>query len=314
MFVVGRWLICAAANVVTQVLPAREAIAEVGVRVSKERQELTGWSAAMKKDTVSKLKFKRLQRQLRLSLWQTIGVLEALWHCALSNTPDGDIGRLTNDDIASAIEWEDDADNLINALLECHWLDHDDVDRLIVHDWSQHVPGYLLAAYKKHGKSFADQRAWHRARHSATEDARDCARQDATDPAPILGKAIPSEAIQTGAPAAPPPKREPRAEDVLIPEALDTPEFLAARDRWLVRRRKQRWTVDILHIERTYERLLPLGVAKAIECFDLATDNGWQALPVERFENNGKPRNGTASSVAAKPVPKGTQPTFTDKF
>lgn len=97
----------------------------------------------MKTGTESKLKFKKLQRLLGLPLWQATGVLESLWQCTVRNAPSGDIGRLSNEDVAFAIEWERDADELINALVECGWLDLCDKHRLVVHNWRIHCPDFV---------------------------------------------------------------------------------------------------------------------------------------------------------------------------
>jgi hypothetical protein len=118
----------------------------------------------MKAGTESKLKFLGLKRQLRLPFWQVVGVLEALWHTTLRNAPDGDIGRLTNEEIAAAIEWDGDADELISALVKSRWLDADPDFRLIVHDWSEHCPNYLKGGYTNGHKSFADVVAKSRAK------------------------------------------------------------------------------------------------------------------------------------------------------
>lgn len=146
----------------------------------------------MKKDTVTKLKFKRLQRRLKLSLWQTIGVLEAIWHCTLMNAPDGDIGRLSNEEIAAAIEWDDDSETLILTLVECGWLDLDEAHRLVVHDWSDHCPTYLKGSYERFGKSFAGQNAKHDAKHYAKDSAKDHAKHDAKQPLTRARAAQPS--------------------------------------------------------------------------------------------------------------------------
>jgi hypothetical protein len=275
------------------------------MRERKEAQTARGPN--VKRDTVVKVKFKRLQRQLKLPLWQAMGLLEALWHCTITNSPDGDIGRLSNDDIAAAIEWDEDADNLVNALVQTGWLDADDEFRLIVHDWSQHVPTYLKGAYEKHRKLFADQVAKQRAKQDIEQGAKQGAKQGASEGAgrcatyPSLTKPNLSKPSQTNVGAASPPTEEspkppespPRqiAEDVPIPVALDTQEFRASRDRWLARRRKKRWSVDVDHVTRQYQRLEPLGVANAIACMDLSTDNDYQALCVERFQNDGKPKH-----------------------
>jgi hypothetical protein len=118
----------------------------------------------MKAGTESKLKFAGLKRQLRLPFWQVVGVLEALWHTTLRNAPDGDIGKLSNEDIASAIEWDGDADELIAALVKSRWLDTDPDYRLIVHDWSDHCPNYLKGGYTNGHKKFADVAAKERAK------------------------------------------------------------------------------------------------------------------------------------------------------
>jgi hypothetical protein len=110
----------------------------------------------MKAGTESKLKFAGLKRQLKLPFWQVIGVLEAIWHTTLRNAPAGDIGKLSNEEIAAAIEWDGDADELIAALVKARWLDVDTEFRLVVHDWSDHCPNYLKGGYQNGHKKFAD--------------------------------------------------------------------------------------------------------------------------------------------------------------
>jgi hypothetical protein len=111
----------------------------------------------MKSGTTEKLKFKKLQRRLKLKLWQCAGLLEMLWMFTTNNAPAGDIGRHSNEDIAAALEWEDDADALIEALIDTRWLNADDVHRLLVHDWEEHCPNYLKGGFTRAGKTFATQ-------------------------------------------------------------------------------------------------------------------------------------------------------------
>lgn len=128
----------------------------------------------MKTGTESKLKFKQLKRRLQLRYWQVVGILETLWRVALTDAPAGDIGRLDDEEIAAAMEWEDDPSSLINALVETHWLDRDDEFRLVIHDWSEHAPNHLVGAFKKHGKLFADELIRQRStRDTAKHDAKD---------------------------------------------------------------------------------------------------------------------------------------------
>lgn len=109
----------------------------------------------MKIATTEKLKFKKLQRRLGLPLWQATGLLETLWKATYRNAPEGDIGRLENEEIAAAIEWGGDADELIKALVETGWLDADPTHRLLVHDWEAECEQWLHANFKRHGKQFA---------------------------------------------------------------------------------------------------------------------------------------------------------------
>ena len=84
----------------------------------------------MKQGAESKLKFKKLQRRLGLSRWQCTGLLETLWQVTCQNAWLGDIGKLSNEDIAAVMEWEGNSDELVMALLETGWIDHSDEHRL----------------------------------------------------------------------------------------------------------------------------------------------------------------------------------------
>lgn len=109
----------------------------------------------MKIGTTEKLKFKNLQRRLKLPLWQAVGLLETIWKVAYRNAPAGDIGRLPNDEIAAAIEWAGDADELVKVLVETRWFDADPVHRLLVHDWEEECEGWLRANFERYKKQFA---------------------------------------------------------------------------------------------------------------------------------------------------------------
>lgn len=122
----------------------------------------------MKEGTENKLKFKKLKRRLSMPEWQVIGLLEAIWKLTRSSAPEGDIGRFSNEDIAAGIEYDGDADELVNHLVETCWLDEDEEFRLIVHDWSDHVPTYMKGQMKRYKKQFADRAA--KERHHAVSE------------------------------------------------------------------------------------------------------------------------------------------------
>jgi hypothetical protein len=92
----------------------------------------------VKAGTETKLKFKQLQRALRLPLWQARGLLDTIWSFAVANCPAGDIGRFSDDEIAIGIDWQgEDASELIETLVSVRWLDRVN-GCLLIHDWYEH--------------------------------------------------------------------------------------------------------------------------------------------------------------------------------
>ena len=111
----------------------------------------------MKEGTKEKLKFKKLKHQLRLPEFQVVGILESIWMLGRTSAQEGNVGKYSNEEIAVFIEYHGDADELIEALVDCRWLDKDDQFRLVIHNWERHVPNYLRGAMKRHDKVFADE-------------------------------------------------------------------------------------------------------------------------------------------------------------
>lgn len=146
----------------------------------------------MKMTCPQSIKFLKLKRRLRLPHWQVVGLLESLWLFTQMNAPRGDIGRLSNEDLAATIEWDGDADQLVLTLVECGFLDECEANRLVVHDWADHVPTYLKGALSKNNIEFAKHVAKQPAKHVAKHDAEQPAKQtqnDAEQPAPSLALA-----------------------------------------------------------------------------------------------------------------------------
>lgn len=104
----------------------------------------------MKPSTPDLMKFKRLQRKLKESTRGVVGLLELLWIGTGKNAPRGDIGKMTNEEIAIMVDWSGDADVLVDSLVECGWLDTDKESRLIVHDWHQHAPSWVKGNVLQH--------------------------------------------------------------------------------------------------------------------------------------------------------------------
>jgi hypothetical protein len=83
-------------------------------------------------------KTRRLAQALRIAPCFALGIMEALWHVAAENAPSGAVGRMTDEDIAMEMFYDDDPAKLIEALVVSGLLDRDPVHRLVVHDWHIH--------------------------------------------------------------------------------------------------------------------------------------------------------------------------------
>lgn len=73
----------------------------------------------------------RLARLLDESRPTVIGYLHLLWWWALAYADDGNLADYSDEEIADAIGWDDDAPTLIGGLMEAGWLEEDKT----LHDW-----------------------------------------------------------------------------------------------------------------------------------------------------------------------------------
>lgn len=88
----------------------------------------------MKRSGLNHPKVKRLARRIKAPLWAARGLMESIWHATAVHHPRGDIGKWSNESIADAVDWDDDPDDLITALIGAGLLDECPVHRLVVHD------------------------------------------------------------------------------------------------------------------------------------------------------------------------------------
>jgi len=129
----------------------------------------------MKREAVLHTKMKRLCRRLDIPTYQAVGILESVWHLTARETPRGDIGKLTDEDIALAIDYRGDEVKMIEALVSAGWLDRDAVERLVVHDWADHADDAVHMKLARACAFFAGGHAPKYARLSGKE--RDCAEK-----------------------------------------------------------------------------------------------------------------------------------------
>ena len=111
----------------------------------------------MKREAMGNTKMKLLCKALDLPTYAAAGLLECLWHLTARETPRGDIGKLKDEEIALALDWDGNSDELITALVASRWLDACSKHRLIVHDWSEHADEATKKKLQRNGLSFASR-------------------------------------------------------------------------------------------------------------------------------------------------------------
>lgn len=95
-----------------------------------------------------------------LQKWQAVGLLECIWEFACEFSPQGDIGKWTDEQIAEAIGFREDPRKIVANLVESGWLDTDSKHRLVIHGWEEHCPRFIKQRLIYKGLTFirADSR------------------------------------------------------------------------------------------------------------------------------------------------------------
>lgn len=285
----------------------------------------------MKAGTLNHVKTKRLKRKLGIPLYQAAGILESLWQLSAECADDGAIGKYSDEEIASHLEWEHDPGELIQALLDCRWLDKDDDARLLIHDWFDHAPNYIKDRIRKRVQreiTTYDDKTRDKQRNvpGLSDTPRDKSTPVAINPShpnptqPIPGNPNPPCAAKAaGCEEAPPareeispeelPQKAPRkraapdaaeirAEDLPLPPALEHPEFLDVWSQWITYRRGRRVTTREDTMLRQLKELAPLGPAEAARVLEKSMRNGWSGIFPEKDRSNGNPRVGPGQRYA----------------
>lgn len=95
-------------------------------------------------------------RALDVPQYVAVGILESLWNLTARETPAGNIGKLSNEDIALQIDWRENPDTLIHGLFASGWIDVDEELRYYVHDWHEHADDAVDNALARAGKCYAN--------------------------------------------------------------------------------------------------------------------------------------------------------------
>jgi len=110
----------------------------------------------MKRGTPEHPKLLMLASNLGVPKYAAVGLLESLWHFTARYAPLGDVGKYPAQLIAQSIGWEGKPETLTNGLVETGWLDRQDQNGLLIHDWSTHADDSVHMANARRGHYFAD--------------------------------------------------------------------------------------------------------------------------------------------------------------
>jgi len=99
-------------------------------------------------------KFAAFKMRLGLRKCEALGYLEGLWHFCGRFTPQGNVGKYSNLQIESWLEWSGSEGGLIAGLIAEKWLDECPESRLIVHDWDTHADKATKQALTRSKRTF----------------------------------------------------------------------------------------------------------------------------------------------------------------
>lgn len=98
-------------------------------------------------------KMVKLSRNLSRNRYETIGILHMFWWWALDNASNGQLDGIEPEDLAIAIQWDGEPNQLFDALVDCGWIEQ---DRKTIHDWFSYA-GKLIEQRKQNAEK---QRLW----------------------------------------------------------------------------------------------------------------------------------------------------------
>lgn len=238
----------------------------------------------MKASTPELMKFQRLMRRLKESKRGTIGLLEGMWLAVGKNCPRGDIGKFSNEEIAIMVDWEGDPDELIDALVECGWLDVCKVERLVVHDWNDHCPTYIKGGLTSRGQEIAIAIPY--SPKLETEPIPKCSETVSTYPS----QSLPIQTKPNDQPTTPrrgKPSSKFDASKQSLPPSIDTPAMREAWSDWCEDKSSRGKKITEGACKRQFRQLAQWGPAKGVIAIENAIANGWSGL----FEPKGIPDN-----------------------
>lgn len=156
---------------------------------------------------------KRLCQRLSIPQYAAVGLLESLWHLTAKEAPQGDIGKLSNEDIALGLEWDGDPEKLVASLISSKWIDESEKHRLVVHDWHEHADEAVKKKLIRKSLQFLSVSPLSRHKKTDRPAVSLPEPEPVPDPVPTPGAepAPTAAAVATPSPTPPPPALRPSA-------------------------------------------------------------------------------------------------------
>ncbi len=134
-----------------------------------------------------------------VELWQSMGLLESVWHATAKRAPRGDLGRIKDQDIADECWFSGDAAGLVEALVQVGVLERHETYRLVVHGWSEHADNAVRQALARNRWVFWDGQP-PRAPRSREDEANEAPAGEAAaegPPAPVAARGHVAPHVET---------------------------------------------------------------------------------------------------------------------
>jgi hypothetical protein len=209
----------------------------------------------VKRSAYGHTKLKKLMRRLAMPEYAVIGVLETLWHLTAREAPRGDIGRLSDGDIAFGIDWNRDPSELIDALVDCRWIDRCPNHRLVVHDWKDHADDATKKAINRNGWTFAVAGEGYTDESGLGETIIDVARLPKPEPEPKPSQSLPP-----------------------FPPELDSDECKQAVSDWIEHRKQLREPATAKALEKLLKAWAKEGASAFVAAIEHSISSGWKGV------------------------------------
>jgi len=251
----------------------------------------------VKHQAINLVKFKAFQKRLKLPLGYAIGILESLWIFAQTQARDGDLTKFTALEIAGWIEYPGEPEQLIDALVECRWLDRID-DRILIHDWDEHKPNWLKGVEEKKAKK-AIQPGVEPSTEPGTEPScqpgMEPSSEPSTEPPKPKPKTLPKPNEKKQAKKGMAKGKSWKPEDFDLPEHMQTPEIRDLLSRWIQSRKQSGKPLTEAAIKQQSKDMAEWGLATSIEALENSIRGTYQGL----FPPRSPPNQSQTSSKQA---------------